>query len=214
MKKILLVACTVLFGTMLSQNTAKDLFNTNSIVWYGLNFSQAKMVGQFDQAVGAGAASASEIKNKWISAWNGLIISEPQNFKLAEAFNKDEVYNDLAPTDKQNQTIKNDDLMSSNDYSFADPKKTVNSIISKLSGGDKTEGIGVTFIVESFNKITNQATVYVTVFDIKTKTVLITEKVTGKPAGIGLRNFWGGAIKHIIKQIKSDYYSKWKSANK
>lgn len=214
MKKFMLATCLIVSGIMCSQNTAKDLFKTNSIVWYGLNFSEAKMVGQFDQAVGAGAASASELKNKWMSAWNGLIISEPQNFKIAEAFNKDEVYNDLAPTEKQNLAIKNDELMAINDYSFADPKKTVSDIISKLSSGDKKEGIGVTFIVESFNKITNEANVYVTVFDIKTKTVLITEKVTGKPAGIGLRNFWGGAIKHIIKQIKSTYYGQWKSKNK
>lgn len=60
----------------------------------------------------------------------------------------------------------------------------------------------------------DEAVVYVTVFDIKTKNVLILERMVGKPMGIGLRNFWAGAMKHVIKQITTDYYNLWKSKAK
>ncbi len=214
MKKIILSLLMVSTLGVFAQFTAKDVFSSKTIVWYGLNFSEAKMVGQFDQAMGAGPASGSDIKNKWIPQWNSLIMTEQKNFKIKEAFQKDEVFYDITPTEKQNQNINSDDLMSFNTYTFKDAQKTAKEIVSKLKGGEKTEGIGVTFIVESFNKSMDEAVVYVTVFDIKTKNVLILERMVGKPMGIGLRNFWAGAMKHVIKQITTDYYNLWKSKAK
>lgn len=211
MKKIILSLLMVSTLGVFAQFTAKDVFSSKTIVWYGLNFSEAKMVGQFDQAMGAGPASGNDIKNKWIPQWNSLIMTEQKNFKIKEAFQKDEVFYDITPTEKQNQNINSDDLMSFNTYTFKDAQKTAKEIVSKLKGGEKTEGIGVTFIVESFNKSMDEAVVYVTVFDIKTKNVLILERMVGKPMGIGLRNFWAGAMKHVIKQITTDYYNLWKS---
>jgi hypothetical protein len=214
MKKIVLCLLLATASVGFAQFTAKDVFSAKSIVWYGLNFTEAKMVGQFDQAMGAGPASASDLKNKWMPNWNGLIQSEPKNFKIAEAFQKNDVFYDVTPTEKANYAISTDDLMSFNAFKFPDGQKTVSKVISKLGHGEKTEGIGVTFVVESFNKSTDEASIYVTVFDIKTKNVLILERIIGKPMGIGLRNFWAGAVKHVIKQITTDYYSKWKTLAK
>lgn len=210
MKKTLLILLMASALNIFSQNTKQDISKANEIIWYGLNFSQAKMVGQFDQAVGAGAATASELKDKWVPGWNTLVISEPQNFKIKEALKKDKIYFDMKPTEKMNRDIKTDDFMGVNAFTFDDAQKTVQNIVSKLSGGDKNEGIGMVFIVESFNKTSDEASVYVTLFDIKTKSVLVTEKIIGKPKGIGLRNFWAGAVKHIIKQIDDRYYDSWK----
>lgn len=210
MKKIILsLLLAVSFGVF-SQNTAKEVFTSNTIVWYGLNFSKAKMIGQFDQAMGAGAASGADLKNKWIPAWNSIILTEPKNFKIKEAFHKDDVFYDVVATEKLNANINSEELMTFNSYKFDDAQKTVKDIIAKLKGGEKTEGIGVTFIVESFNKSLDEAVFYVTIFDIKTKNVLIMERIVCKPVGIGLRNFWAGAVKHVLKQITTDYYKIWK----
>lgn len=211
MKKVFLSLLIITNCNFFAQNSVKDIFTSKSIVWYGLNFSEAKMIGQFDQAMGAGMATPGDLKTKWMPAWNNLIVVEPKNFKIKEAFKKDEVFYDIASTEKQNQNINSEDLMSSNSFTFKDAQKTVSDVVSKLSEGEKTEGIGVVFVVESFDKSSDQANVYVTVFDIKTKNVLVSEKITGKPAGIGMRNFWAGAIKHIIKEIDTTYYHKWKS---
>ncbi|MES2763970.1 MAG: hypothetical protein V4677_17270 [Bacteroidota bacterium] len=214
MKKIILSLFVTATGTLFAQYTAKDVFTSKSMVWYGLNFTEAKMVGMFDQAMGAGPATAADLKNKWIPNWNALIQGEQKNFKIAEAFQKDDIFYDVTPTDKANYAINTDEFMSYNHYTFADPQKSVAKALSNMQGGQKTEGIGVTFVVESFNKQQDKALVYVTIFDIKTKNILVLEKIGGKPMGIGLRNFWGGAIKHIIKQINEDYYRKWKSLAK
>lgn len=211
MKKVILSLLVVASCSVFAQNTAKDFFSKNEMVWFGLNFSEAKMVGQFDQGMGAAPATGSDIKNKWISGWNGIVIAEPKNFKLKESFHKDEVYFDLSPNEKLNSTIKSDEIMTFNTYEFKDAQKTIKQVVSKLTGGDKTEGLGVVFVVESFDKGANEATAYVTIFDIKTKNILVTEKVKGTPKGIGLRNFWAGAIKDMINKVNSTYYSNWKS---
>ena len=92
MKKIVLSLLLATASIGFAQFTAKDVFSAKSIVWFGLNFTEARMVGQFDQAMGAGPATASDLKNKWMPNWNGLIQSEPKNFKIAEAFKKNEVF--------------------------------------------------------------------------------------------------------------------------
>ncbi|MBS1636275.1 MAG: hypothetical protein JST26_10185 [Bacteroidetes bacterium] len=211
MKKVILSLFVLAGSISFAQKTAKDFFSSDDMVWYGLNFSQARMIGQFDQAAGAGAATGSDIKNKWIPSWNGVIISEPKNFKREEAFRKTNIYNDIAATEKQNLAIDADKLMTYNPYSFSDPKETIKHVISSLSGGEKKEGIGVTFVVESFDKTNMKAVIYAVVFDIATKKVLISEKIEATPRGIGLRNFWAGAVKDAFKQIESSYYNKWKS---
>ena len=210
MKKVVLVLLFALSCNAFSQNSIKEIFTSNSIVWYGLNFSKAKMVGQFDQAMGAGEASGSDIKNKWIPAWNSIILTEPKNFKIKEAFHKDDVFYDITVNEKLKANINSEELMTFNSYKFDNAQKTVKDVVTKLKG-EKTEGIGVTFIVESFNKSLDEAVFYVTIFDIKTKNILIMERMVGKPVGIGLRNFWAGAVKHVIKQITTDYYKIWKS---
>lgn len=123
MKKIVLCLLLATASVGFAQFTAKDVFSSKSIVWYGLNFTEAKMVGQFDQAMGAGPASASDLKNKWMPNWNGLIQSEPKNFKIAEAFQKNDVFYDVTPTEKANYAISTDDLMSFNAFKFPDGQK-------------------------------------------------------------------------------------------
>lgn len=214
MKKYLLILLSTASLCMMSQNITKDVFTSKSIVWYGLNFSEAKMVGQFDQAMGGGIATPEMLKTKWMSSWNGLIISEPKNFKILESFKKDDVFFDIGPTEALNQAIKSEELMAYNPFTFKDAQSTIKNVVSKTTGGEKKDGIGVLFVVESFNKTIDEAAVYVVIFDIKTKNVLVSEKIIGKPMGIGLRNFWAGAIKHILKQIDSNYYSSWKSKAK
>lgn len=176
MKKVLCMFLAGLSLSLASQNTTKNVFDAKEIVWYGLNFTEAKMVGQFDQAMGAGPATANEIKTKWMTSWNSLIVSEPQNFKLKEDFAKDNVFYDLAPVEKANQSVKADNLMMVNAFTFADAQKSIKNAVSKLNGGEKKEGIGVTFVVESFNKTNEEAVVYAVVFDIKTKAILSAKK--------------------------------------
>src|SRR5688572_33366063 len=88
MKKIL--ALFLLAGSMslMAQDKSK-VFSSTEMVWYGMDFTKATFVGQFDQGMGAAPANGLDMKNKYIPAWNNLIAGEQKKFDLCRAFRKD-----------------------------------------------------------------------------------------------------------------------------
>ena len=65
------------------------------------------------------------------------------------------------------------------------------------------------FIIESFNKTSEEGSLYIVFFDIATKKVLLFDKAIGKPSGIGFRNYWAGAIANVLKKTKKRSYDDW-----
>lgn len=209
MKKILLSLLVVACGTFAKAQDAKSALSATEIVWFGLDFTKAKFVGAFDQAGGAAPATGSDMKNKWIPGWNALIAKEPQNFDLKKAFRKDNVIYDLKSMNELNSKVDPDECMVYNPGSIE--RSAIDGMVSKYKADVNKSGIGVAFIVENFNKGTQEATVFVTFFDIASKKVLVCEKMTGKAMGVGMRNYWAGAIKAILRQIDATEYKNWKS---
>jgi len=209
MKKIiafsLLIACT----TAAIAQDAKAVFSTNEIVWFGLDFSKAKFVGAFDQGMGLGPATGNDIKNKYAGGWNDLIAKEQPKYDLRKTFKKDNVIYDLKSMAEINKNLDADACMVYNEGKIAE--SDIPAMIKKYTPDIKKEGVGLSFIVENFNKNTQMADVYVTFFDIASKKLLFTEKVSGKALGVGMRNYWAGAIKDILKQIDEMHYKNWKS---
>jgi hypothetical protein len=76
---------------------------------------------------------------------------------------------------------------------------------------ENTDGIGIVFIAETLNKAETEAWLHFVAIDLSNNNILFTERLKGNPAGIGLRNYWAGAIYDVIKEIKSKKYKEWKS---
>lgn len=89
-------------------------------------------------------------------------------------------------------------------------KSEIDGMVKRYAG-EKKEGIGLSFVIENFNKGTQTADVYITFFDIASGKILLCEKMNGKAMGIGMRNYWAGAIKDILKKIDEREYKNWKS---
>ena len=53
--------------------------------------------------------------------------------------------------------------------------------------------------------------VWVTLIDMKTKKVLMTERMEQEAAGFGFRNFWVSIVKKSIIEIDKKKYKAWKS---
>jgi hypothetical protein len=209
MKKLIVFTLMIMsIGTAKAQD-AKAVFSANEIVWFGLDFSKAKFVGSFDQGMGLGPATGSDIKNKYAGGWNDLIAKEQPKFDLRKAFRKDNVIYDLKSMAEINKSLDPDACMVYNEGKI-DPNE-IPAMVKKYTPDIKKEGVGLSFIVENFNKNTQMADVYVTFFDIASKKLLFTEKVSGKALGVGMRNYWAGSIKDILKQIDEMHYKNWKS---
>ncbi|MBK7667332.1 MAG: hypothetical protein IPJ32_08280 [Sphingobacteriaceae bacterium] len=90
------------------------MFSATEIVWFGMDFTKAKFVGQFDQGMGAMPATGGDMRNKWIPQWNALIQNEQQNFDIKKALNKESVYYDIATINTLNSKIDPDGCMDVN----------------------------------------------------------------------------------------------------
>jgi hypothetical protein len=209
MKKLIVLSLFIAGIPAAKAQDAKAVFSSNEIVWFGLDFSKAKFVGAFDQGMGLGPATGQDIKNKYAGGWNDLIAKEQPKYDLKKAFRKDNVIYDLKSMGEINKNLDAEAAMSYNEGKI--DEKQIPDMIKKYVPDVKKEGVGLSFIVENFNKNTQMADVYVTFFDIASKKLLFTEKVSGKAMGVGMRNYWAGAIKDILKQIDETQYKNWKS---
>ena len=208
MKKSFVLLMIFFAGWSLSaQKTISDVFDNGEVVWYGLDFSQAQFVEVVDSEDG------EEIKDKWIPSWNDLIIRESKKFDMGKFFKKKTVVNDLAAVKAVNQSIDETKIIVDSSTPFDDSEKTIASAISEYEGGKQTEGLGLVFIVEYFDKSSLEGAFYVVFFDISSKKTLLSKRMIQPPAGFGVRNYWAGTIYNSLRLIDKKEWKKWKKDN-
>ncbi|HEY9044413.1 MAG TPA: hypothetical protein VIN08_00885 [Ohtaekwangia sp.] len=182
-----------------------DVFKEDAkITWLGLDFSDAKLIGDREKL-----GSESDIRHL-IEAWNNLIVSEGDKFDVAAAIDKKKIEKNIQATLDHNATLDVLSMLSNaeKDYIHLNRDGVAEIIASYDFKG--ASGIGLMFNVESFSKMNEEASFWVTFINIDTKEVLFSERVVAEPRGFGMRNFWGGAIFGALERIKKKEYSMWR----
>ncbi|MBI4648260.1 MAG: hypothetical protein HY738_17170 [Bacteroidia bacterium] len=185
-----------------SAKTAKDIFTAAEIYWFGLDFSQLKCIGD-------GFSDAYDIKNKFFSEWNKLVITEGERYNFKKALRKNSVPFDISMIEKVNSQVNADKLVLYSTIGIKELDQTTVEELVKKYTLPINEGIGLVFIIDSFDKTKVTGTMYVTFFDLATKKVLLTEKMEGKAVGVGFRNFWAGTVYSVLKEITLTKYDNW-----
>jgi len=198
----------LLIGSSVFAQTNKNAIFGDDVVWYGIDYSKAKFTGEFSNYQGTGPKSEVLLKQT-IPQWNMIVIKEGNKYDVGKYFKKSHVFNDLGSVIKHNEGIDETKIVSYNDYKFENPDETVAKIVSEYSG-EKTEGLGLVFIVESYNKLKESATYYLTFFDIATKQILYAEKISETSSGFGLKNYWASTILKVMKDVEQYKYASWK----
>ncbi|MBO9699234.1 MAG: hypothetical protein J7604_03435 [Sporocytophaga sp.] len=186
-----------IFSVIFNVSAQNDLFLSDEIVWYGIDFSNAKFVGEFSQFDDAGTKSNKEIQRLYFPEWNDLIINEPGKYNIRKFYGFEFFANELDLVMKNNADADINvifDPSTPNRLSKTKIQKLINSYNIK---GKK--GLGLVFIVDSFNKMEGQGYIYVTFFDQATKKVLSTNLYEGKPGGIGVKNYWARVILNVME---------------
>ncbi len=177
-----------------SQN-ACEVFNSNEVIWYGVDFSMAKMVGP-------GFGVPAVIKSTLLPSWNNVILTEAKKYDLKKFFHKSNIPFNLSPvTDVNNKVDENKMVVLSSTESTELKEADLQTIVNKYTF-DKKTGIGVLLIAESFNKVEETGRFYITFIDLATKKVLVAKKIIGKAVGIGTRNYWAGSIFAALKSCE------------
>ncbi len=186
--------------------TLKDVFsNRDSPIFYlGIDFSKTKLLDN---------GNPDDIRNRLYASINQLIVNEPKKYDLKGAFHKSNIDYDFGPVNKNNGQADLNDILSTTSADFNRFKETdVTTIVNNLDLSGKT-GVGLLFVIEALRKIDNKgdAAVWVTFIDMKTKKILMTERLVSKGnGGIGFRNFWASTIKTLLNDIQDKKYKEWR----
>lgn len=198
MKNTLLLLLTVFCMGSANAQDASKVFSSPTLVWYGVDFTMAKMVGMKDE-------SPHKIRDEYFKPWCDVANNE---IDLGKTFQKKGLIKDLVGVFKANLARETESL-SADDAKDLSPS-AIEERIKGVSTGQKKEGLGAVMIVQDFSKTTNEAIVWVVFFDIATHKVLMSKKVTGKPSGGNAKAAWTGALKDLFNRIEKTEYATWK----
>ena len=211
-KKTIRLAMAFLFCSITGQVGAqglKEFFNSSAtpLVYLGVDFSLVKMIND-------PGANVFDIKNKYFHGINEVIVDEMgRNYKISSAFQKDNVSTDISEVEVKNDKTNSDQMSSNNTADFHRLTEADISAEIKKLGSFKSTGIGLVFVMEAMKKEDKKGygSVWVTLIDMKTKKVLMTERMEDDATGIGFRNYWASVFKKIIITINKKKYAEWKS---
>ncbi len=200
----LLLATCFAFG----QDMAK-LFNTQELVWCGLDFSMVRCIGP------AGFTDPQAVKEKYFKDWNNLVITETPKYNFKEAYQKTSQINDLSVVTRRNELPDYNTFILTNPYSFEEGE--LKKIIADYNLQDNKQGLGLVYVYETLDKTANHASVYAVFFDIATKEIIWSTKYASTAGGIGFRNYWAKTVFMTLEQNGDDYkkaMKKFKKSNK
>ncbi|MBL0310733.1 MAG: hypothetical protein IPP77_13975 [Bacteroidetes bacterium] len=199
-KNLLFLLLFALIVSLHAQDT-KKVFGSLNIGWYGMDFTEAKMLGFGDE-------SPTKIKDEYFRAWNDVAI----DIDMAKVFQKNTAFKDPNGITKMNLARPTENLKADEDVDFT--PEFIAEMIKKTPVGHKKEGLGVTFLVQSFNKTSQVATVHVVFFDIANSSVLWSKKMTAKAGGGDNKKAWAAAMRDLFTQIQKKEFDNWrKEAN-
>lgn len=199
MKKLLLVIITLFMAGSGFSKGLKDVVNANEIHWFGVDFTNAKMIGS------TGFTHPDIICNRYIKEkWNTYVFNEKDKYDIGKFLKGKEVIPHLDFILERNSVVSTDYLIINKDYQIehSDIKNTIREY------NTQERGIGLVFIVESFNKLEEKSNIWVTFFDTATNEIIYTQEYEVKPGGFGVLNYWLRGVYNTCKELKKDY-RKW-----
>ena len=194
---VMMLILAISFSSATSAQDVDKLKSANEVIWFGLDFTKAKMIGSTD----AGFTNPDAIVNQFFGSWNHLILNEPKKYDLAGALSKS-IKNDIKTVEKRNAEVAVEGLVTYdiNKLTEADLKEYVAQYSAE------GEGIGLLFAIENFDKTAKKVRLYAVFFDVQSHEILKTQyyqqNATG---GFGFRNYWASGIYQVIKKMKKDY---------
>ncbi len=201
---LIMAICSLSIVSLVAQDVNAIFQKATPITWLGLDFTGAKLIGDPEKFNDDAAVK------QLMESINTLMVTEAAKFSISKAFDKTSVENALQIADKQNKKLKPESLRTDSPFDKAPVMtlKDVEAIVKKYDFEGK-DGIGLLFNVESFNKTTQMGSYMITFVNMKTKTVLLTERMEAKAVGFGLRNYWAGSVYNVLKEIGRSEYKAW-----
>ncbi|MBK7763295.1 MAG: hypothetical protein IPI46_07960 [Bacteroidetes bacterium] len=184
-------------GSVYELNVDK-LNNSNNVTWYGWDFSTVKITDFIPKS------EVADIKERYIPAMIKLLNKEFSVDWVDRKLNKDTFSSNLSEIQMLHNKIDETTLITYDDYELT--IDSIKAIVSsyKLS---KKDGIGFVVIMENLNKPNRMVSSYPTFFDISSREILLTARMTGKPGSkYGFVKWWEEGILETLFYFIRKYY--------
>ena len=159
----------------------------------GLDFGMARMIGTH------GFNNPAALPERLFYSWNLILHKEAAKYDVRGAWRVKNYRTHFDWNADRNKRVSLNGLVTNAPY-FMD-EATIRNYVQGYYDYIPGKGIGVTFIVESFNKLDENAYIWVTFFDIETKQVIFATRRTGRARGMGIRNYWANAVHSVILSL-------------
>jgi len=199
MKKITLLFLIQLFLLPAFTQNVSDVFTKKTMTFYGLDFSNAKLIGS------STFIDPQTVKSKWYREWNDLMKIERKKYDVAKFYQKRIANYAFDIVNERNKLPTVSKMVTDEDHSIS--KDLLDRIVGKYRDNEH-EDLGLVYIVESLNAYDNEMRIWVTFFDIKSRKILLSELFVGKAGGAGFRNFWAKAYYNVMRQSEKEF-KKW-----
>ncbi len=196
MKKNVLLLLAVALTIVLQAQDASLVWSSQTMSWYGVDFTKAKVLGLDD--------SPHKIRDEFFKAWNDVTI----DIDMTKMFGKNAVYKDPNGITKQNLARETETLNKGEEVELTD--EVIAARVKEMGTGSKKVGLGMFFLVESFNKATGNGIFHVLFFDIASRKIVWHKKMTGKASGNNPKTAWAAAVKDVFTQIDKKEFKAWK----
>lgn len=185
--------------------TKSDVFDKEiPISWLGLDFTATKFLGDRERF-----GSESDVRHL-LDAWNELILNESDKYDIARTVRRASVVNAVQITSENNAQLDVLSMFSSEERDYLHLKPAdIDELISNYNFQGLT-GIGLMLNVESFNKINQEGSIWITFINMGSREVLFTERMAAPPGGAGMRNYWAGCIREILIKIQKKEFEMWR----
>jgi hypothetical protein len=186
--------------------TLKDVFNNSEtpILYLGIDFTKTKIIDEVN-------ANAMDIRDRQYTSINDVVINEAKKYDIRGAFHKSFVDHDISLALQANSKINAEQIVSANTADFHRLKESdIASVVQAYNFSGK-KGVGLLFVAEALSKSEKAIAVWVTLVDMSSKKILMTERIEGKVGGFGFRNYVAAGIKSVIEEIEKHKYKDWKS---
>jgi len=203
--RIILLLYLVLTAASLSKaQSAAGVFEPETpLTWLGLDFSNAKFIGDRDKY-----GSLSDVRFL-LKSWNDLMETEKEKYNVAKSFSKTKVDFHLDVTRDHNEEVDVTEILTEDQSVYAHMNAADVEGIVATYDFKGLNGVGLMFNIESFSKTAQKGAVWVTFINLDTKSVIFTERMEDAPGGSGVRNYWAGAIVDMLKKIEKKDFRLW-----
>lgn len=166
------------------------------VVYYGIDFTLSKFIGS------SGFNDPAHIVDKYLDGINQKIVREQDKYDMGIFFKRRDYDVDLEMLSGRNRSINPYDIVINSSHSISEAQ--IRELVSSYNPKAQ-EGIGLVIVMESLNKLREQATMHFTFFDIKTKEVIHVREVSAEPSGFGITNYWMKPVYNALKDLKRQY---------